>query len=90
MFLLNNVYYTIVYLVKTLLYSICLIVCNLSESVVMATRNNSTNGTYTRSGHINTALGIGLRTLPRLISVNPRYIICLEYVSASRIASLLL
>ena len=88
--LLNNVYYTIVYLVKTLLYSICLIACNVSESVAMATLNHSTIGAYTRSVHTKTALGIGLRTRPRLISVSPRYIFCLEYVSASRIASLLL
>ena len=71
-FLLNNAYYTIVYLVKILLYSICLIVCNVSGSVVMTTLNQSTNGAYTRSGHIKTALGIGLRTRPRLISVNRR------------------
>ena len=29
------------------------------------------------------SIGIGLRTRPRLISVSPRYIVCLEYVSAS-------
>ena len=54
----------------------------------MVTRNHSTNGAYRRRGHIKTALGVGLRTRPRLISVSPRYIFCLEYVSASRIASL--
>ena len=37
-----------------------------------------------RRGHIKTAIGIGLRTRPRLISVSPRYIFCLEYVSESR------
>ena len=55
----------------------------------MATRNHSTNGAHTLSEHIKTALGIGLRTRPRLISVSPRYIFCLEYLSASRIASLI-
>ena len=55
----------------------------------MATRNHSTNGAHTLSEHIQTALGIGLRTRPRLISVSPRYIFCLEYLSASRIASLI-
>ena len=64
LFLLNNAYYTIVYLVNILFYSICLIVCNVSGSVVMSTLNHSTNGAYTRSGHIKTALGIGLRTRP--------------------------
>ena len=53
----------------------------------MATRNDSTNGAHKRNGHIKIALGIGLRTRPRLISVSPRYMFCLEYVSASRIAS---
>ena len=87
-FLLNNVHYTIVYWVKIALYSLCLIVCKVSGSVTMATRNHSTNGAHTRSGHIKTALGIGLRTRPRLISVSPRYIFCLEYLSASRNVSL--
>ena len=61
-----------------LLYYVCLIVCNVSESVAMATRNHSTIGALTRSGRIKTALGIGLRTRARLISVSPRYIFCLE------------
>ena len=56
----------------------------------MATRNHSTNGAHTRSGHIKTAIWIGLRTRPRLISVSPCYILSLEYVSASRIASFFL
>ena len=56
----------------------------------MATRNHSTIGARTRSGHIKSALGIGLRTRPRLISVSPRYVFCLEYLSASRIASFFL
>ena len=55
----------------------------------MATLNHSTNGAYTLSENIKTALGIGLRTRPRLISVSPRYILCLEYLSASRVASLI-
>ena len=67
-----------------------MIVCNVSGSVAMATRNHSTNGTYTRSGHIKTALGIGLRTRPQLISVSRRYIFCLKYLSASRILILFL
>ena len=71
-----------------LLYSLCLIVCNVSGSVTMATRNHFTIGAHTRSGHIKTTIGIGLRTRPRLISVSPGYIFCLEYVSASRIPSL--
>ena len=62
-----------------LLYSLCLIVCNVSGSVAMTARNQSTNGAHTRSAHINTALGIGLQTRHRLISVSPRYIFCLEY-----------
>ena len=70
------------------LYYLCLIDCNVSGSVAMATRNHSTNGAYTQRGHIKIALGVGLRTRPRLISVSPRYIFCLEYVSASRIARL--
>ena len=53
-FLLNKVHYTIVLIVKILLYSLCLIVCNVSGSVANATRNHSTNGAYTRSGHIKT------------------------------------
>ena len=72
----NNVHYTIVYWVKMLLYSLCLIVCNVSGSVTMATRTHSTIGAPTSSGHIKSALGIGLRTRPRLISVSPRYIVC--------------
>ena len=88
--ILNNVHYTIVYWVKMLLYTLCLIVSKVSGSVAIATRNHFTIGAHTRSGHINTALGIGLRTRPRLISVSPCYIICLEYVSASRVASLFL
>ena len=72
---------------KILLYSLCLIVCNVSGSVAMVTRNHSTNGAYRRRGHVKPALGIGLRTRLRLISVSPRYIVCLEYVSASRISS---
>ena len=35
---------------KILLYYLCLIVCNASGSVAMATRNQYTNGAYTRSG----------------------------------------
>ena len=89
-FLLNKVHYTIVYWVKIVLYSLCLIVCKVSGNVSMATRNHSENGAYTRSGHIKTALGIGLRTRPRLISVSPRYIVFLEYISASRISCLFL
>ena len=54
----------------------------------MVTRNHFTNGAYRRRGHIKTALEIGRRARPRLISVSPRYIFCLEYVSALRIASL--
>ena len=88
-FLLNNVHYTIVYRVKISLNYLCLIVCNVNGSVAMATRNHSTNGAYTRSGHIKAALGIGLRTRLRLISISTLYIYCLEYVSASRVASLL-
>ena len=65
------------------------VVSNVSESVAMATRNHSTNGAYTRSRHIKTALGIGLRIRLRLVSVSPLYIYYLEYVSASRVASLL-
>ena len=64
--------------------------CIVSGSVVMATLNYSANGAYTRGGHIKAALGICLRTRPRMISVSPRYIFCLEYVSASRFASLIL
>ena len=56
----------------------------------MATRIHSTNGAYTWSRHIKTALGIGLRTPPQLISVSHRYIFWLEYGSASRVASLFL
>ena len=89
-FLLNNIHYTIVYWVKIVLYSLCLIVCNVSGNVSMATRNHSTNGAYTRSGHIKTAPGIGLRTGTRHISVSPRLIFCLEYVLASRISCLFL
>ena len=55
----------------------------------MATRNHSTNGAHTRSEHINIALGIGQRTRLRLISVSSRYIFCLQYLSVSRIASLI-
>ena len=55
----------------------------------MATRNHSKNGAHTLGEHIKTALGIVLRTRPRLISVSPRYIFCLEYLSASRIATLI-
>ena len=76
--MLNNVHYAMAYLVKIVLYSLCLIVCNVSGSVAMPTRNHFTIGAHTRSGHINTALGFGLRTRPRLISVSPCYIICLE------------
>ena len=57
-----------------LLYSICLIVCNVSGSVAIATRNHSTIGALTQSRHIKTALGIGPRTRPRLTSVSPHYI----------------
>ena len=71
-----------------LLYSVRLIACNVSGSVAMVTRNHSSIGAHTRSGHIKTALEIGQRTRPRLILVSSRYIFCLEYVSASRIASL--
>ena len=56
----------------------------------MATRNHSKIRAHTRRGHIKTAPGVGLRFRPRLISVNPRYRFCLEYVLASRIASLFL
>ena len=89
-FLLINVHYAMVYLIKIVLYSLCLIVCNVSGSAAMPTRNHFTIGAHTRSGHINTALGFGLRTRPRLISVSPCYIFCMEYVSASRIARLFL
>ena len=89
-FLLNNVHYTIVYWVQIYLYPLCLIVCNVIWCVARANRNHSTIGTHTRSGHIKTALGIGLRTGPQLISLNPRYIFFLEYVSASRIPRLFL
>ena len=75
-FLLNNVHYTIVYWVTILLYSLCLIVSNVSGSVAMATRNHSTNGAHTRREHIKRALEIGLRTRRQLISVSPRYIFC--------------
>ena len=73
-----------------LLYSLCLNVCNVSGSVAMATRNHSTIGAYTRSGHIKTALVIDLRTRHQLIWVSPRYSFCFEYISASRIASMIL
>ena len=73
--LLNNVHYTIVYWVKILLYSLCLLVCVVSGSVAMATRNHSKIVAHTRRGHIKTALGIGLRIRHRLISVSPRYIL---------------
>ena len=56
----------------------------------MATRNHSAIGAHTRIGHIKTALGIGLQTRPRLISVSPRYIFCLAYESASRTVSMFL
>ena len=75
---------------KNLFVFSILIVCYISECVAMVTKNHSTNGAYGRSGHIKTALGIGQRNRPRLISVSPRYIFCLEYVSASRIARLFL
>ena len=89
-FQFNNIHYTIVYWLKIVLYSLRLIVCNVSGSVAMATRNHSTNGAHSRSGHIKTVLGIGLRTRPRLISVSPRFIVCMKYISASRISSLFL
>ena len=73
-----------------LLNSLCLIVYNVSGSVAMVTRNHSTSGAYTRSGHLKTALGIGIRTRPRLILVSPRYIFCMEYGIISRITSLFL
>ena len=73
-YLLNNAHYTIVYGVKILFYSLCWIASNVSGSVAMATRNHSTNGAHTRREHIKRALGIGLRTRPRLISVSSRYI----------------
>ena len=73
-----------------LLYSLSFIVSNVSGSVALATRNHAKIGAHTRSGHIKTALGFGQRTRSRQISVCPRYIFCLEYVSASRIASLFL
>ena len=57
-----------------LMFSRCLIVRNVSGSVAMVTRNNSTIGAHTRIGQIKTALEIGLRTRRRLISVCPRYI----------------
>ena len=88
-FLFINVHYTIVYRVKIQLYSLCLTVCNVSGIVAMTTWNHSTNGAHTRSEHIKTARGIGLRTRPRLTSVSSRYIFCLEYLLASRIASLI-
>ena len=89
-FILNNVHYTIVYLEKIVLYSLCLIACNVSGGVAMATRNHCIIGAHTRSVHIKTAVGIGLRSRLRLISVSPRYIVCLEYVSQSRNARLFL
>ena len=72
------------------MFSLYLFVCNVSGSVAMATRNNSTIGAHTRIGQMTTALGVGLRTRPRLISVSPRYIFFLKCVSASRIAILFL
>ena len=61
-----------------------MIVCNASGSADMATRNQSSNGAYTRSWHIMIAREIGVRTRHRLISVNHRYISCMEYGSVSR------
>ena len=72
-YLLKNAHFTIVYGGKILSYSLCWIVSKVSGSVAMATRNHSRNGAHTRSEHIKTALGIGLPTRPRLISVSSRY-----------------
>ena len=85
---INTSYHSVVS--NNLIYSLCLIVCNVKGSVAMATRNHSTNGAYRWSGHIKTTLGIGLRSRPLLISVSPRYVFCMEYVSASSIYSLFL
>ena len=71
------------------MYSLCLIGCIVSWSAAIVTRNHFTNGAYRRRGHIKAAIGIGLRTRRRLISVSPRNIFCLEYVSASRISSII-
>ena len=60
-----------------------MIVCNVSGSVAMATPNHSTDGTYTRSGNIKRALGIGLQTRPPLIPISPRYIFQLELTNHS-------
>ena len=54
----------------------------------MATRNQYTNGAYTRSGHIKILREIGQRSRHRLISVGPRYVFRMEYGSVSRTASL--
>ena len=67
-----------------------MIVCNVSGRLTMATRNWSVNGSYTRSRQIKIAREISLRTQHRLISVSPRNIFCIDYASASSIASLLL
>ena len=56
----------------------------------MATRNQYTNGAYTRSGHIKILREIGVRSRHRLISVSRRYIFCMEYGSVLRTASLFL
>ena len=40
----------------------------------MVSRNHTTDGAYTRNRYIKTALGIGRRARPRLISVSARYI----------------
>ena len=67
-----------------------MIFCNVCGSVVMATRNQSTNGVYTRSRHIKNAHEIGLRNQHRLISVSPRKIVCSDNASVSRMAVLFL
>ena len=64
-----------------------MIVCNASGSVAMATRNKSTNGAYTRNGHIKIAREIGVRTRHRLISVCHRYISSIECGSVLGIAN---
>ena len=56
----------------------------------MIIRYQYKNGAYTRSENIMIAREIGLLTRHRLISVSPRYIVCMEYGIISRIASLFL
>ena len=67
---------------KIYLYSLCLIVCNVSGCVAMVTRNHSTNGAYRRRGHIKTALGIGLRAQPQYVlhmRLFCRFLYCLPF-----------